>query len=689
MSTKTTIKRIALVAAVAAAFGGLSTVAANATAGATLATQTGTSIVNNAAGLSSTSSDVVGSYSVDTITAYSTDHVYQITSTGVGILNFAPAPSAGVAASTPVAAVTTAGVAQNYSVSGSTSATWYAGTTIGGTAFGSPTSTLTFSAYSATAGTQTITVTGDVTGAVSETITWGAAPTVSVSNSSVYISNTVLNDTSTVPNTVLAATFPTANASVLAAKTALTGVAASTNSVATVFVHLKDNSASGGSNMGPKTVSATVTGAGLVDGYTDGSSAWLHSPAKGASAITTSAGLAAFQVYPDGTAGTSSIAITYTDASGVTTTLGTVTLIFYGSSPAALKVTQNAFVGAAGDIISSSGVNTETDKNTGDGAVTVSATDANGNPVAGLSAVGSAATSTAGWTVSSDNTACVTNTLNAANIVAGDGSNSLADAVGTYEIDFNAASGAASGCVAHVTLGYYVSSTSAALTSTPVTVTIGKTTVNSIALTTDASSYAPGEKVKYILTATDSAGNPVADGYYGLIAGTSTTAQGTNAIGGLALNTNLPSTPWAVAAGAAGVAGYSGIFFSNGKAVASTYAPYYSGTVTGTLTLADSTSYTGIAAALEATALTASFAVTSPTDSQASAATDAANEATDAANAATDAANAAADAADAATSAAQDAGAKADAALAAVTALSAKITVLAAQIAKIVKKLKA
>jgi len=83
-------------------------------------------------------------------------------------------------------------------------------------------------------------------------------------------------------------------------------------------------------------------------------------------------------------------------------------------------------------------------------------------------------------------------------------------------------------------------------------------------------------------------------------------------------------------------------------------------------------------------------------DTQAAAATDAASEATDAANAATDAANAAADSADQATAAAEDAGSKADAALAAVTALSqqvttllSKIAALTAAVAKIAKKVKA
>jgi len=158
----------------------------------------------------------------------------------------------------------------------------------------------------------------------------------------------------------------------------------------------------------------------------------------------------------------------------------------------------------------------------------------------------------------------------------------------------------------------------------------------------------------------------------------------------LSLNTNLPSTPWAVAASS--TAGYSGIFFSNGVATASTYAPYYSGTVTGKLTTSISTTNTGIAAALTANTLSASFSVANPGDAASQAAVDAANEATDAANAATDAANNAMDSADAAQQAALDAGDKADAALAAVTDLATKVSAIASQIeslSALVKKIAA
>ena len=698
MSTKTSFKRIALVAATALALGGLSAVSAYATAGQAISTTTGTITgTPGVAGASILSSVTTGTYSVETVTSGAADHVYTITSTGVGSMSIAAAPAVGYTSAAIVngdqggAVITSAGLIQNYVVNGSTSATWYAGTTPGIVPFGGTGNTFQFAAYSTVAGTQVITVTGDVSGSVTHSITWGASPVVSASNSAVYIAPvaTYSSGSNTEATAAALALGVSASTPVLAVKTAATSYLNSSAAVATVFVKLKNNSTPAGALTG-QVVSASVSGSGLVDGNSvAGGTYFLNSPAKGASSVTDANGYAAFQVYADGTAGTSTITVTYTDSAGVVTTLGSpVTAVFYGGTPASFTVTQNTAVGAAGSEISASGVNVATNGHTGDGALTVSAKDSLGNPVAGLLTAGNALAGTAGWTVTSDNTACVTNTVGT--IAQGTASSATDNPLGTYEIDLMAASGAASGCVANVTLGYYISSTTAALTSTPVKVTIGKTTIASLSLATDATDYAPGSKVKYLLTAKGSDGNPVADGYYGIITSTGVTT----AVSGLSLNASLPSTPWAAAAAAA--PGWAGIYFVSGVATASTYAPYYSGTVVGTLTVANTTSLTGIAAALEATTYSTSFVVDSPTDAASNAAADAAAEATDAANAATDAANAAADSADQATAAAQDAGSKADAALAAVTALSqqvttllSKIAALTAAVAKIAKKVKA
>jgi hypothetical protein len=116
------------------------------------------------------------------------------------------------------------------------------------------------------------------------------------------------------------------------------------------------------------------------------------------------------------------------------------------------------------------------------------------------------------------------------------------------------------------------------------------------------------------------------------------------------------------------------------------YMPLAAGPVTISATLGAS-----VATAIQATVVTATTTVL--TDGIAQAAADAAAEATDAANAATDAANAAAEAADAATAAAQDA-ADAVAALSTqvsemINALKKQITALTNLVIKIQKKVKA
>jgi hypothetical protein len=212
------------------------------------------------------------------------------------------------------------------------------------------------------------------------------------------------------------------------------------------------------------------------------------------------------------------------------------------------------------------------------------------------------------------------------------------------------AAGAVSGTSATITFTLYKDSTLATVVAiaTPVTLTIGGAVAKTV-LSTDAASYSALAPVVVTTTSTDSAGNAAYD-------------QAVTTVGTIVSSIQLGGTLASPAYILGGVGTKKGAYAPG--------ASYPTVTISGT----DSTS--------SANAISATFAVVSPTDVTASAATDAAN-------AATDAANAAADAADAATAAAQDTSAQAQAALAAVNALSAKITVLAAQIAKIIKKLKA
>ena len=166
-------------------------------------------------------------------------------------------------------------------------------------------------------------------------------------------------------------------------------------------------------------------------------------------------------------------------------------------------------------------------------------------------------------------------------------------------------------------------------------ITVVEKTAASYKVAFDATSYAPGSKVTWTVTATTKTGKPIADGSRAVI-GTSTT------------NMSAP----------VGTLPTGSLTFKDGVATDYFYAPATTGDfVITTLEGAAHDGYiAGIAASAAYTAaeVANTISIVNPT---LDAAADAANEATDAANAATDAALAAADAADAATAAAEDASA--------------------------------
>jgi len=658
MSTKTSFKRIALVAASALALGGFSVISApQASAGTTptIAAISGTNSTGGTALTAPTATATVGAYVVDTITAGSADKVYTITSTGVGTLSIA-APGAALITSTEAGAVTNVGSAdsQQYQINSSTSATWYAGTPTaafpGASVFTGGDSEFTFAATSSVAGVQTITVTGDTGASVKQTITWGAAPVVSVNNTTAYTTTTAnaLSDTIATANTASAALA--ANTPLLIVRTASGGTP-----TAAIGVTLKNTLGSTGTAMPAATLTATVTGVGLVDGYTaanlSGGGAFNNTPAKSASVTTDSSGVATFQIMADGTSGTSSIAITYTDALGVTTTLSTKTVTFYSTTVAKLAVTQNYSVATAGTTLGAS------DATNGSGALTVAVTDSSGNPVAGRT---NGTSASVGFFVTSDNTACITSTIGTT--TEGDsaaGNNS----VGTYEINLSGAGNALSGCKANVTVSYYNTALST-ITSAPIAFTVGGTTINALTLTADKAEYAPGEKITYRITATDSSGNPIADGAYGVF----NAVAATTAVNGLTMTAVTTAVPFAKAAATGGA--NTNLSFVGGYAESSTFAPYASGDLTASFTT-NATS-ASLLAAIRGQTLTSVITVGE------TAAGSAASLALDAANAATDAANNAYDEAQNATQAASDA-------LAAVTALAAQVKTLIASVKKLTK----
>ena len=494
------------------------------------------------------------------------------------------------------------------------------------------------------------------------TITWGGGVTFSPTS-------TVVRQGSAVPAKVVAGDGQEAtSATVLNYTSALDAIpqsAVKTAGTAGSVIEVVTLNSDGSAALEGNTVSATITGSGLITASTTAPTPATALTVTGSARTSNvvldgSHNVAWIYVNADGTAGTGTVTVSVTDAiTGVTTVVGSKVVTFYGSV-AKLTASVNYSIGRAGYTTGAAathldGVNSISSPlaaGTTVPAFTITATDSNGNPV----------TTAAVPSVSSSDMTVVTGGACALDDGSVSTASSSTNGVGVYNCSFTSAPNAVSGAKATLTIKVLnpADATGTTYITTTIPVTIGGAVAKTV-LTTDAASYQPGAQMLVTFTATDAKGNPVYDG----------AASPGSVSANLATGGSAAFNSW-----------YTGGVDASAASLAKSklYAPSIAGDLVLTATGTDAAS----------TVLTANATVSGGvTDTAASAATDAANEATDAANAATDAANAAADAADAATSAAQDAGAKADAALAAVTALSAKITVLAAQIAKIVKKLKA
>ena len=328
----------------------------------------------------------------------------------------------------------------------------------------------------------------------------------------------------------------------------------------------------------------------------------------------------AFQVMSDGTTGTATVTIS---AGGVV--LGTVSLVFTGAK-ASLALATGTSTKLSKNYIGSSETAT----------VTIRGLDASANILA-----------SSGITAVSDNDA--TNLIATAAIVG--------DVV-------TVTGGAVSGAVTFTV-------TDGTRTVTFVTNTVKKT-AKTVTLSMSPATPAPGEKVTLTITAKDKDGSPVANGSRQLFA----TGLATN----LAVGSSTCTTTGAVS-------------LVDGVATCTFFAPATSGSFT--ISAKEGSDVDNVVTNTSAAALTISATadIVNPAAEVAQAAVDAAAEAIDAANAATDAANAAAEAADAATAAAQDA-ADAVAALsvsvaAMIDALKKQITSLTNLVIKIQKKVKA
>jgi hypothetical protein len=381
----------------------------------------------------------------------------------------------------------------------------------------------------------------------------------------------------------------------------------------------------------PESVTVTVTGAGVI----------CQSSVCGKSIkVIGTNGSTDFTVRADGTAGTGSIVV------------ATTTKTF----PAK---TVNFFAKAASTFAAPSVARPVIDTTATDDVVRVTATDAGGNAWTGAAYI--YATSAASALIAGSETpvAC---TYDAAD--------------GRHECPVTGkGSGTASFKIIDASTVALATATSA-----EVSVRVSTATAGSVKLAFDKASYVPGERAIITAQVLDTAG----------LAMPATTLANLFATGAISSNMVLTAVSSNVLTSVSGtVAGANSSSDANNPANAGhvTYVvtmPQTTGTVTLTAKGGSSLAVAG------QVAVSASADVVNPS---VDAATDAANEATDAANAATDAALAAADAADAATAAAQDAS-DAVAALSAsvsklISSLRAQITSLTNLVIKIQKKVKA
>ncbi|CAN1644212.1 hypothetical protein MCERH3_00056 [Candidatus Nanopelagicaceae bacterium] len=385
-------------------------------------------------------------------------------------------------------------------------------------------------------------------------------------------------------------------------------------------------------------LTATVTGAGVICATTGFNPPTLGTCGKSLKVAAT--GDYQFAIQADGTAGNSSVSV----VSSVTGVTYTKSLTFYAM---------------AAKTITASALTPVLTVGTNDSAVVVSAVDANGTAWTGTPYIyaATAADALIGGSATTP-VPCVLST----------------DKSKAYCPVTTKAAGTAN-------LKVIDASTIALATATgDVSVTASLATPATVKLAFDKATYAPGEKAVITVTPVDASGNKLAS-VTGALLSSSTAAITSN----IAVTIDGTTKSTILADGTAlTTSAYAGTDKTAGSYSIVVYMPVSSGTVTIS------------AKGGTALPLAGQVAVTASADvvnASVDAATDAANEATDAANAATDAALAAADAADAATAAAQDAS-DAVAALSAtvaklVASLKAQITSLTNLVIKIQKKVKA
>jgi hypothetical protein len=594
MSTKTTFKRVALVAVAALGLGVLASVPSQATvqaASLTLSSATSTQLTNE----TSTASAAVATVS------FLADNIGD-TVTVTAFLMSAPAGNT----KTPVLQVseTTSAIVNDQAKDGVTLAAGAQVTdqTVSVTANANAATAVTakFKVYmnSATvAGTYVVKLVPSVAGGGGVVDATGVTLTITVSTNPA--TDTVAASATSIITTAADTTTAT-DVVVTAVKTANTQAA---GRAANIRVGLLN--AAGVATVG-ESYTATISGPGLL-----GTEALSNSLAGNAigRALTVKAGNIV-TVFPDGASGVSTVTI----SSAAGKVLATETLTFYGDATVATATVIKPIINAT----------------TQQKAILVKLADAAGTNVTN---------DTTFYVTSSDTTkiAGAYTATTQAIVYSSKNTVGTTDLGAGYLIEL---SGVAAG-TANITVGTKSSATATTGVNAPaVAVRVGSETPASVSVSLDKTSYAPGEKATLTVVLKDKDGLELADRTY-----TNIFAAG-GIVADYSLSGSLSDTTTA-----SSVDG-----FASGKKTFTLYMPNIEGDVTFSWTTGSTAAAagTGLATANQAVAGSVKATVSS---AGTAAALDAANEATDAANAATDAALAAADAADAATAAAEDASA--------------------------------
>jgi hypothetical protein len=381
------------------------------------------------------------------------------------------------------------------------------------------------------------------------TITVGAAAlngTLSVANSTSILDGTIASD-GEAWSTITVDEVPV-----------VTAAASTTLERAVIKVTLKDTL----TNVMPDAtgISATITGPVLLAiGTTQQTSAVGR--AVSSSTLASGTGVAFISVYSDGVPGVATITITQG-----TTTVATENVTFYGDA-AKYTATVNMVAGATGTA--------STD------AVTVCALDKASIAVPGTTVYAFSGDATVATVETSGSTRTAVDTASGTLY----SNNVMATAKGCYSFDVTALSQTTK---PSVVLTFGDASTIAASTiTTTATVLVGSVATTTTTLTTDKTTYKPGEAVVLTLTRKDSVGRPVALG-----------------IGTATLAAALTSSS---ALGTAALFGTANASNKTGSTVQTVYAPLSAGLVTVAGTTGADATYVATAGA--GLAISATFTV--------------------------------------------------------------------------------